>query len=331
VLFLGVSFVLSDLFFKPGWYKAHQNGSTLNPDPPGIGDSWRVCEKHDGLGNPKTELGVDYDDVEFPCGPVRLPGNETLRGWHIPAPDPTTTHFCLVICHGGGRDRRQHLRHVGHLRKHHNLAVFMFDKQEHGLSDGAGRGVGWFSYEGSDVYAACSYAKYILGYEKIVAMGTSFGGVGVLTAAGHFDKSGSVIDGVIAENPISSKYAFVREIVHSNTALGYVMPGFLREVLAWCICLVISWRRNSFGIPDPIQIVDKIAPRPLLITHGEADALVPFEHGMVLYEAAKSPKEFLGVPGCDHCEIQQTDPVGWHRATSSLFKAVMSDEKVRTN
>jgi fermentation-respiration switch protein FrsA (DUF1100 family) len=277
------------------------------------------------LTDPKKDLGVDFENVEFPCGPFRLPGNQFLRGWHIPAKDPTIAELCLVICHGGGRDRRQHLRHVAQLRKHHNVAVIMFDKQEHGMSDGTGRGIGWFSYEGSDVYAACVFAKKKLNYKKVVAMGTSFGGVGVLTAAGHFDKAQKVIDGVIAENPISSKYAFVREIVHSTAGVSYILPGFMRELLAWCICVVISWRRNSYGIPDPIEVVNNISPRPLLITHGEADSLVPFEHGMVLYDAAKKgPKEFLGVPGCDHCMIQHVDPVGWHRTTANVIRLVLA-------
>jgi pimeloyl-ACP methyl ester carboxylesterase len=158
-------------------------------------------------------------------------------------------------------------------------------------------------------------------------MGTSFGGVGVLTAAGHFDEGEQrFIDGVIAENPISSKYAFVREIAHSTGGFTYILPGFMRELLAWCICLVMTWRRGSYSIPDPIQVVDKISPRPLLITHGEADSLVPFEHGMILYEAAtRGPKDFLGVPNCDHCMVQNVDPVGWYRTTSSVIESVLKE------
>jgi len=64
--------------------------------------------------------------------------------------------LCIVAVHGGARDRRQHLRHVPELQKmgadndndngSHcgGPAVLLFDKQEHGLSDGNHRGIGKF-------------------------------------------------------------------------------------------------------------------------------------------------------------------------------------------
>jgi pimeloyl-ACP methyl ester carboxylesterase len=296
-----------------------------------------VDDKHRGLDDPKVDCGLDFETVEFPCGPIQLSGNETLRGWHIPggsgccsskASRSTGSSCCVAICHGGGRDRRQHLRHAAELKKHHpNIGILMFDKQEHGLSDGNGRGIGWFSYEGSDVFAACQYAKDTLDYTKVVAMGTSFGAVGVITAAGHFDPNGQFIDAVIAENPISSRCVFVREIVHSRT--NTILPELIRECLAYYICLCMILRRGVttgvYGIPDPIKLINKISPRPLLIMHGESDTIVPFEHGMVLYDAATNgPKDFLGVPACDHCMVQQTDPEGWRRETSKIIDAVVA-------
>lgn len=318
-----LGYLVTEMLFKPSWYHAHKSADVLCMNPPGIEDSWAVCKERNGLSDPKTDLGLDFTAVDIPCGPVCLPGNQFLKGWYIPSPKPTsasTSSLCIVICHGGGRDRRQHLRHVLHLRAQ-GAAVLMFDKQEHGLSDGRGRGIGWFSYEGSDVYAACRYAKQTLQHGKVIAMGTSFGGVGVLTAAGHFDRETMLIDGVIAENPISARYAFIREIV--NNFLGFV-PGVLRDCIAVFTYVAMMVRRpESIRIPDPIKIIKHVAPRPLLIMHGEADTIVPFEHGMILFDEAVSDyKSFLGVPSCDHCMIQQTDPIGWKREVSKLIAAV---------
>lgn len=44
---------------------------------------------------------------------------------------------------------------------------------------------------------------------------------------------------------------------------------------------------------DPINYVDKIAPRPLLIQLGKHDVFVPFENGMKLFEKAKEPKDLV--------------------------------------
>jgi fermentation-respiration switch protein FrsA (DUF1100 family) len=39
---------------------------------------------------------------------------------------------------------------------------------------------------------------------------------------------------------------------------------------------------------------------PLLIVHGEADAVVPPDHAIALYEAARPPKTLWLVPGAGH-------------------------------
>jgi len=39
---------------------------------------------------------------------------------------------------------------------------------------------------------------------------------------------------------------------------------------------------------------------PILVMHGDKDALVPFEHGKRLYDMANEPKEFYTIPGAGH-------------------------------
>ncbi|MEM2940407.1 MAG: alpha/beta hydrolase [Thermoproteota archaeon] len=44
---------------------------------------------------------------------------------------------------------------------------------------------------------------------------------------------------------------------------------------------------------DPINYIDKISPRPLLIQLGKHDDVVPFKNGMKLFEKAKEPKQLI--------------------------------------
>jgi dipeptidyl aminopeptidase/acylaminoacyl peptidase len=60
-----------------------------------------------------------------------------------------------------------------------------------------------------------------------------------------------------------------------------------------------EWQRG-FDIVTPINWVDKITPRPLLVVHGDADELVPVEHARKLYHKAKEPKELQIIPGAKH-------------------------------
>ncbi len=57
---------------------------------------------------------------------------------------------------------------------------------------------------------------------------------------------------------------------------------------------------------------------PVFIFHGDADPVVPFEFGEGLYEAIKSPKEFLRLPGVGH--VAPLTPDLWQKMKDFLEK-----------
>jgi fermentation-respiration switch protein FrsA (DUF1100 family) len=52
---------------------------------------------------------------------------------------------------------------------------------------------------------------------------------------------------------------------------------------------------------DPIEVVARIAPRPLLLIHGENDELINARHARLLYARAGEPKELWILRGLPHC------------------------------
>ena len=60
-----------------------------------------------------------------------------------------------------------------------------------------------------------------------------------------------------------------------------------------------EWQRG-FETITPIDWVDRISPRPLLLAHGDADELIPLEHARRLYQKAKEPKELKIITGAPH-------------------------------
>jgi len=60
-----------------------------------------------------------------------------------------------------------------------------------------------------------------------------------------------------------------------------------------------DWQRG-FEVVSPIEWIDKISPRPLLLVHGDADELIPLEHAYRLYHKAKEPKELKVITGGKH-------------------------------
>jgi len=58
--------------------------------------------------------------------------------------------------------------------------------------------------------------------------------------------------------------------------------------------------RDGFSKVSPIDHIDKISPRPVLIVHGTEDNVVDPSQAWVLYERAREPKEMLMVEGAGH-------------------------------
>jgi len=60
-----------------------------------------------------------------------------------------------------------------------------------------------------------------------------------------------------------------------------------------------KWLEN-FKTVSPINYIDKISPRPLLLIHGDKDETVPVEHAGRLYDRAAAPKEMTIISGAGH-------------------------------
>lgn len=60
---------------------------------------------------------------------------------------------------------------------------------------------------------------------------------------------------------------------------------------------------------NPVEKIGSISPRPVLIIHGENDAVVKVSNAHDLYEAAKEPKELFIVEKADHVFSYQREEV----------------------
>jgi uncharacterized protein len=57
---------------------------------------------------------------------------------------------------------------------------------------------------------------------------------------------------------------------------------------------------EGFKTVSPIDYIDKISPRPVLIIHGDKDETVPVAHAGRLYDKAREPKEMTILSGAGH-------------------------------
>jgi uncharacterized protein len=73
----------------------------------------------------------------------------------------------------------------------------------------------------------------------------------------------------------------------------------------------------------PLDVIGKIAPRPVLIIAGTADTIVPYRHAEALYAAAGQPKTLHPVPGAGHGEFFKSEPNTYLELLVGFFREAL--------
>jgi fermentation-respiration switch protein FrsA (DUF1100 family) len=74
----------------------------------------------------------------------------------------------------------------------------------------------------------------------------------------------------------------------------------------------------------PVDVIGRIAPRPILIMHGTLDEIVPLRHAYTLFKAADEPKELWIVPGAHHVEARDQDPDGYFERIERFLRQALT-------
>src|SRR5207249_5298673 len=138
---------------------------------------------------------------------------------------------------------------------------------------------------------------------RIGAMGLSMGGATVLLAAAETPSIRAVVT--------DSAFARLDEMVQERFR---VVPAFYRGMLCSSVRFCAErWSGCAAGEVSPIAAIHRIAPRPVLIIHGTADALVPIRHARQLEEAAGPAATLWEIPGAAHVGCHAAEPEEYER------------------
>lgn len=171
--------------------------------------------------------------------------------------------------------------------------VFLFDSRGQGESEGT-LGLGWL--ERQDVHAVVNILL-ARGFKagRIGIHGTSYGGATALLAASEIPEIGAVV--------ADSAFADVQDVMLGEIARKTGLS------VRWTRPLVpglrfVAWLRYdiNFDEPSPERVIATIAPRPVLLIHGERDSIVPVESVERLHRAAPMNTSVWVLPGREHTQ-----------------------------
>ena len=215
-------------------------------------------------GTPQKD-GLRFDSVSFATSDGNI-----IRGWFLFGKPGSPL---ILVCHGIGTNRED-LRDVSQSLCKSGFNVLAFDFRAHG--EGGGRKTTFGFTEARNIQAAFRYAN-----EKLHE---SFQGVGIYAIS-----MGSAATLFASEN-LSEVSAFVFD---SPFARLSEVVDFQFHNLPWPLDRMFSGLAKFYGsilmgIPaakiSPEDYVCHLNDRPVLVFHGDQDAMIPMSQGQKLFQ-----------------------------------------------
>lgn len=269
-----------------------------------------------------ADVGLMYRDVSF----FSREHHRLLSGWFIPGVLPDgrlTTERTIIMVHGSRSNRTapeaRMLDLIAALVRH-GFAILAFDMRGQGRSAPAAHSMGYF--EQFDILSAVDFLNAgplpfpELGRPRAIGgWGLSMGGAAMILAS----VQEPAIRGIVTD----CAFAALVPLVESRSKVARVfIPGVAKAM------------RLLYGIDyhavRPVDVVARIAPRPLFFIQGEADTLVPPWNMQTLAVAAsKRPDAHVQtwlIPNAAHIESYRVMGSEYVCRVVAFFTAALTPE-----
>jgi uncharacterized protein len=252
----------------------------------------------DAMGLPIEKLQLrSRDGLRLSAALMRAPGAQAS----------------VILLHGHGASKEMTLPVAAMLFPQFN--VLALDLRAHGESEGRVTSVGYL--ERLDVIAAAEeLTRRVTG--PIGVVGVSMGASAAIFAA----VESPLLRAVVADSGFATLRGVIARAAHLR---GYPRP--LTPFLAELTCRTIAYRqRYPVSAPDPARVVSQIAPRPLLVVHGERDTLCPVAEAQRLYASAGEPRELWVVPDQEHATAYHSVADEYGARLNAFFRRWLGDD-----
>jgi alpha-beta hydrolase superfamily lysophospholipase len=246
-----------------------------------------------------SDYGLEYEDVRFPSK-----DGTNLAGWWVPAASP---RGAVVLCHGYPSNRSDVLPAIPFLHEA-GYDLLAFDFRRLGESEGKMTTIGL--REPLDLHGAVTFAQSRRS-GLVGVLGISMGAATALLEAADDPR----VAAVVADSPFADLAAQVPRRFGRGAAAG--LAG---RYAGWLGGRIIGER---VGNASPLRAIPRIAPRPVLLIHGDADRVIPDADSRALYAAAGEPKQLWVVPGAGHVEAFGCERAEYERRVLALFNGAL--------
>ncbi len=239
---------------------------------------------------------LNYEEVRF-----KTSDGVELWGWFLKADGPakgTVLHF-----HGNAENISTHIVESYWLPRY-GYNVLLFDYRGYGKSQGRVTRAGTVL----DGHAAVDYllSRDDVDPKRLVMFGQSLGGaVGLAVAAERPEIAAMVVDAAFGD--------------YRRVATRHVRKALLFEPLAALLVKMLISKGH-----DPIDLLDRLAPRPLFVIASGKDRICYPELSRELFDAAKEPKQFWLVEDAAHLGMIQTAGREAERRITDFYQQALS-------
>lgn len=239
----------------------------------------------------KSELIQKYED-EIVRVETKTTDGLQISAWQFDVEQPKAI---VVILHGLHGMDASSLLEYGKFFKDQGYTSFCLDMRAHGYSEGKMIGLGYT--EVKDVSAMLDWIKGQEKYQdkQILLYGLSMGGsTAINTAAQRED-----VDMVIA---VSAYEAFESQVADYMRKSN--LPEAIINLYKPCFRIILSLRYKTDPVKfSPINTISQIAPRPIMIIHGDKDSQTSVKHAYNLKEKSGKGSELWIVNDKEHLVI----------------------------
>lgn len=241
------------------------------------------------LSSPVTpsRTPADYGITNFEDVTITTADGLNLAAWYVP---PTRDDGASIIFIHGHVSNRSHYLSRAEIFAKYGYGMLFIEMRHNGTSDGDFTTMGLL--EVRDVQAAFDFLiqQPNVNSERIALYGHSMGGATAIMAFRDIPQARVLIS--------EAAYSSLADNIHARIVRDLPLPPLVFPQLVVGFAGILTGE-DLFDV-RPIDAIQELNGRSVLLIHGTADGVVPFINGERLFAAAHEPKEFWVIDGANH-------------------------------